>query len=250
MRRLITAAVLVAALTSVSSASAITFGTADGSAHPNVGGLVAPTAYSDGTWIYCSGTLISPTVFLTAAHCAEASDQRPRHLLLRLPGRRQGLHRHLPRRPALQQEPERPARHRGRRPRQGRQGHRARAAARGELAVEALRVAAVHLGRLRRLRGDERPRRPPVPLQRRPRRRDRHAQHDHPELAEDLHEPVPRRRRHVLRRLGRPELPRDDEHRGRDDDHRRRRLPLDERGLPAGHGVGAGLPRQYVTLPD
>ena len=75
MRRLITAAVLVAALTSVSSASAITNGTADGSAHPNVGGLVAPTVYSDGTWIYCSGTLISPTVFLTAAHCADVSDR-------------------------------------------------------------------------------------------------------------------------------------------------------------------------------
>jgi V8-like Glu-specific endopeptidase len=75
VRRLITAAVLVAALTAVSSASAITDGTADGQAHPNVGGLVAPVAYSDGTWIYCSGTLISPTVFLTAAHCADASDQ-------------------------------------------------------------------------------------------------------------------------------------------------------------------------------
>ena len=75
MRRLIAAAVLVAALTSVSSASAITYGTADGSAHPNVGGLVAPTVYSDGTWIYCSGTLISPTVFLTAAHCADVSDR-------------------------------------------------------------------------------------------------------------------------------------------------------------------------------
>jgi V8-like Glu-specific endopeptidase len=75
VRRLITAAVLVAALTSVSSASAITNGTADGSAHPNVGGLVADTQYSDGTWIYCSGTLISPTVFLTAAHCAENGDQ-------------------------------------------------------------------------------------------------------------------------------------------------------------------------------
>jgi len=71
VRRLITAAVLVAALTAVSSASAITNGTADGNAHPNVGGLVADTQYSDGTWIYCSGTLISPTVFLTAAHCAD-----------------------------------------------------------------------------------------------------------------------------------------------------------------------------------
>jgi V8-like Glu-specific endopeptidase len=75
VRRLITAAVLVAALTSVSSASAITDGTADGNGHPNVGGLVAPVAYSDGTWIYCSGTLISPTVFLTAAHCADVSDR-------------------------------------------------------------------------------------------------------------------------------------------------------------------------------
>jgi V8-like Glu-specific endopeptidase len=71
VRRLITAAVLVAALSSVSSASAITNGTADGNKHPNVGGLVADTQYSDGTWIYCSGTLISPTVFLTAAHCAD-----------------------------------------------------------------------------------------------------------------------------------------------------------------------------------
>ena len=75
MRRLISAAVLVAALTAVSPAGAITNGTADGQGHPNVGGLVAATQYSDGTWIYCSGTLISPTVFLTAAHCAEASDR-------------------------------------------------------------------------------------------------------------------------------------------------------------------------------
>ena len=52
-----------------SPAGAITNGTFDGNGHPSVGGLVSPTQYSDGTWIYCSGTLISPTVFLTAAHC-------------------------------------------------------------------------------------------------------------------------------------------------------------------------------------
>jgi V8-like Glu-specific endopeptidase len=70
VRRLITVTVVVAALTAVSPAAAITNGSADGNRHPNVGGLVSPTQYSDGTWIYCSGTLISPTVVLTAAHCA------------------------------------------------------------------------------------------------------------------------------------------------------------------------------------
>jgi secreted trypsin-like serine protease len=59
-------------------AHAITNGTADGNDHPNVGGLVAPQAYSDGTWIYCSATLISPTVVLTAAHCDEGGDERVR----------------------------------------------------------------------------------------------------------------------------------------------------------------------------
>jgi V8-like Glu-specific endopeptidase len=53
---------------------AITYGTLDGNKHPNVGGLVSPTQYSDGTWVYCSGTLISSTVFLTAAHCGETGE--------------------------------------------------------------------------------------------------------------------------------------------------------------------------------
>jgi secreted trypsin-like serine protease len=58
-----------------SPAAAIINGTADGNRHPAVGGLVSPTQYSDGTWIYCSGTLISPTVFLTAAHCSTDGGQ-------------------------------------------------------------------------------------------------------------------------------------------------------------------------------
>lgn len=49
-------------------AQAITHGQADGNKHPNVGALVdydsRGTAYA-----FCTGTLISPTVFLTAAHC-------------------------------------------------------------------------------------------------------------------------------------------------------------------------------------
>ena len=75
MRHLIVAAVVLAALGAASPAGAIINGTADGGRHPNVGGLVSPTQYPDGTWLYCSGTLISPTVFLTAAHCAEDGER-------------------------------------------------------------------------------------------------------------------------------------------------------------------------------
>jgi V8-like Glu-specific endopeptidase len=79
MRRLIITgitAIALGLLAWAAPASAITYGSADGNGHPNVGGLVAAQAYSDGTWIYCSGTLISPTVFLTAAHCAEGDRVR------------------------------------------------------------------------------------------------------------------------------------------------------------------------------
>jgi len=72
MRKFVLATtLLVATLPSAAPAAAITDGTVDGYGHPNVGGLVAAAQYSDGTWLYCSGTLISPTVFLTAAHCGE-----------------------------------------------------------------------------------------------------------------------------------------------------------------------------------
>ena len=70
MRRFVIASLLVS-FSVAAPAAAITNGTLDGNDHPNVGGLVAPTQYSDGTWLYCSGTLISPTIFLTAAHCGE-----------------------------------------------------------------------------------------------------------------------------------------------------------------------------------
>lgn len=46
---------------------AITYGTEDGNLHPEVGALVG--TFSSGTYPYCSGTLIAPNVFLTAAHC-------------------------------------------------------------------------------------------------------------------------------------------------------------------------------------
>jgi Trypsin len=68
---LIVAAAAATILATASPADAITYGVPDGSAHPEVGALIADHAYSDGTWAYCSGTLISPTVFVSAAHCGD-----------------------------------------------------------------------------------------------------------------------------------------------------------------------------------
>lgn len=62
-------AAIVAMFVFTAAASAIVYGEPDGGGHPNVGALLAPQAYSDGTWAGCTGTLISPTVFLTAEHC-------------------------------------------------------------------------------------------------------------------------------------------------------------------------------------
>ena len=69
MKRLVIAAGAVASLLGAAPASAITNGQVDGDRHPNVAGLVNGTQYSDGTWLYCTGTLIAPTIVLTAAHC-------------------------------------------------------------------------------------------------------------------------------------------------------------------------------------
>lgn len=71
MKRLLTAVlagVLMMAL--AVPVSAITDGELDGEEHPYVGLMVATAA--DGTPLWrCSGTLISPTVYVTAGHCVE-----------------------------------------------------------------------------------------------------------------------------------------------------------------------------------
>lgn len=59
-------------------AAAITNGVADGNAHPEVGAIVARKAHPDGSWAYCTGTLIAPTVFLTAAHCGKPGQKSAR----------------------------------------------------------------------------------------------------------------------------------------------------------------------------
>lgn len=63
-----TVAALALVVLAASPASAITDGAPDGDGHPYVGLMVAQDETGAPMW-RCSGTLISPTVFLTAGHC-------------------------------------------------------------------------------------------------------------------------------------------------------------------------------------
>jgi Trypsin len=69
MRRLLSILIvmIVGALAFQGPAAAVTGGQPDGDAHPQVALLLAPVP--SGGSLLCSGTLIAPTVILTAAHC-------------------------------------------------------------------------------------------------------------------------------------------------------------------------------------
>jgi secreted trypsin-like serine protease len=75
MRRvvLLLATMALAMLLAAGVAGAITYGQPDGNRHPYVGALVG--ADEQGEFVFCSGTLIAPDVFLTAAHCTAAIEQ-------------------------------------------------------------------------------------------------------------------------------------------------------------------------------
>lgn len=77
MRRRLTAVIgLVTALALAAPTAAITTGQQDGNEHPYVGELLfyvpdaADSRFDDpGGWFSCTGTLLSPTVIVTAGHC-------------------------------------------------------------------------------------------------------------------------------------------------------------------------------------
>ena len=72
MKRTLTLVGVLALLMALAlPAFAITNGGADGDDHPYVGLMVADDADGNPLW-RCSGTLISPTLYLTAGHCTEA----------------------------------------------------------------------------------------------------------------------------------------------------------------------------------
>lgn len=54
---------------------AITYGSPDGAGHPNVGALLGELFTPGVKDVICTGTLISPTVFLTASHCTVPLEQ-------------------------------------------------------------------------------------------------------------------------------------------------------------------------------
>ena len=71
------AAVVMAVLLTAAPVGAITYGTFDANnTYSNVGALVVKSKVSGNYVSVCSGTLIAPTVFLTASHCTVALTSR------------------------------------------------------------------------------------------------------------------------------------------------------------------------------
>jgi Trypsin len=80
MWKVMLAGALVALAAVVPASQAVTTnGFFDNGLHPNVGAIMVPARDGTGYREVCSGTLVSPTVFLTASHCTAflESDARP-----------------------------------------------------------------------------------------------------------------------------------------------------------------------------
>jgi secreted trypsin-like serine protease len=74
MRRaaFVIATAIATLLFTAAAARAIVYGEPDGTRHPNVGAIVADWREPGVLETFCSGALISETVFLTASHCTDA----------------------------------------------------------------------------------------------------------------------------------------------------------------------------------
>jgi hypothetical protein len=70
---MVVAMTAVVGLVATPQAAAITFGEPDGNGHPNVGAMLA--TFGGDAVPFCSGSLIAPDVFLTAAHCIVGAEQ-------------------------------------------------------------------------------------------------------------------------------------------------------------------------------
>jgi len=80
MRRVFFAAAVAACTIFAGGANAVTTnGFPDNGRHPNVGAIMVPARTGVGFAEVSSGTLVSPTVFLTASHCTAflAADASP-----------------------------------------------------------------------------------------------------------------------------------------------------------------------------
>jgi hypothetical protein len=66
-------AVIAAVVMTFSPVAAVTDGELDGGRHPHVGLMVAQDSEGNALW-RCSGTLLSPTVFITAGHCTVGAE--------------------------------------------------------------------------------------------------------------------------------------------------------------------------------
>ena len=75
MTRRLTAllAALALVLLTALPAAAVVWGQPDGTGHSYAGAMVVRSNRSGAVMSWCSGTLVSPTVFLTAAHCLQES---------------------------------------------------------------------------------------------------------------------------------------------------------------------------------
>jgi secreted trypsin-like serine protease len=78
MWRMVLAALAVSGIAAGSADAVTTTGFADNGLHPNVGAIMVPALDGNGYHEVCSGTLVSPTIFLTASHCTAYLESDPR----------------------------------------------------------------------------------------------------------------------------------------------------------------------------